>query len=141
MGTAFVLTADQTAAIEGWQAERAELEKVISDAQKRLLEVNKRLDAAAVLSGAAAPHVIGLFGDEDEAGSEEGENLTSAIEEIANGSPVPVSKGDLKKLLAKQGFAASRLANYFYTAIHRLKRKGKITVRSDGSIWKAPPKS
>jgi hypothetical protein len=41
-------------------------------------------------------------------------------------------------MLAKEGFPPDRLANYFYTAIHRLKNKERVTVLDDGSVWRAP---
>jgi len=65
-------------------------------------------------------------------------DLTAAIERIANASARPVAKKALKATLAAEGFAPDRLANYFYTAIHRLKGKERITVLDDGSVWKAP---
>jgi len=64
--------------------------------------------------------------------------LVAAIEKLANDASRPISKKELKRILAEQGFASDRLANYFYTAIHRLKAKERITVMPDGSVWKDP---
>jgi hypothetical protein len=67
--------------------------------------------------------------------------MTEAIEKIANEVGVPIPRKELKRLLKRQGFPNDRLGNYFYTAVHRLKGKKRITVQPDGSVWRAPSKT
>lgn len=145
-----LLTVDQ---VEQWEQESAELARKIADDQARLDDLRQKLKFAEYFRPkkrtffgprADAPQPIAMpttpavppevaVGD----GSGTGD-LTAAIERIANGSARPVAKKALKAVLAREGFAADRLANYFYTAIHRLKGKDRITVLKDGSVWKAP---
>jgi hypothetical protein len=141
--TPFVLTSDQQAAIRRMEAEKARLEKVIADAQRELAPITERLRAVAVLAGppmeAAPSKSNGLFESPDTAG--EAQNMTEAIEKIANETGTPIPRKELKRLLKKQGFPNDRLGNYFYTAVHRLKGKKRITVQPDGSVWRAPSKT
>ncbi len=68
-------------------------------------------------------------------GTSEGEdNMTAAIESIANSLSAPISRSDMKDRLRERGFPEERLANYFYTAVGRLKGKNKITVTDDKKI-------
>jgi hypothetical protein len=67
---------------------------------------------------------------------DKGDNLTEAVERIAN-KEGPLTKKALKEKLSKEGFPDDRLANYFYTTIHRLKAKNKIYVGEDGSVGPA----
>lgn len=63
-------------------------------------------------------------------------DLTAAIEKLANEAPQPITKATLRDRLREQGFAEGRLVNYFYTAIMRLKKRGRIIVLRDGRVWK-----
>jgi hypothetical protein len=140
--------------IEGWERESVELAKRIADDQERLTQLRTKLKMAEFFR----PKKLDFF-EADKAADQvqvplalahtvtsptaapadgEGDNLVAAIEKIANSSLQPVSKKELKALLATQGFPAERLANYFYTAVHRLKSKDRITVMADGKIWIAP---
>jgi len=65
-----------------------------------------------------------------------GMDLTKAIEQHAVASPEPITKADLKERLRLEGFAESRLQNFFYTVIARLKAKNRIQVLEDGRVWK-----
>src|SRR5262245_50056773 len=48
--------------------------------------------------------------------SEGDDNMTGAIEAIANSLKTPISRKEMKDRLRAQGFPEERLANYFYTA-------------------------
>ena len=114
------------------------MEEVIADAQRELGPITERLRAVAVLAGppteAASAKSNGLSAGEPQ-------NMTEAIEKIANETGTPIPRKELKRLLKKQGFPNDRLGNYFYTAVHRLKGKKRITVQPDGSVWRAPSKT
>jgi hypothetical protein len=137
--------------LQAQQAAERDLESKIANDQRRLAEIREWLRAAAVLTGSKPPsnqpqrniEVVTENGSVAMTNSAGGmtDNLTEAIARIVNNSPVSVPKADLKKMLAKEGFAGDRLANYFYTAIHRLKAKDRITVHADGSVWRAPQKN
>ncbi len=131
----FTLTSQKLA---DWRGEKELLERDIATRQKRLVEINERLKAAEVLMGKASGEAT-LF--EIEAPSSSGATLIDTIEKIANESPSPVPKAELRDRLTALGFPPSSLTNYFYTVIMRLKNKQRITVRPDGSLWRAPPKS
>ncbi|MPZ35796.1 MAG: hypothetical protein GEV13_33360 [Rhodospirillales bacterium] len=66
--------------------------------------------------------------------AQDDDNMTAAIETIANGLKVPISRAEMKDRLRAQGFPEDRLANYFYTAVTRLKNKAKITVDAEKRI-------
>ena len=65
-------------------------------------------------------------------------SMMEAMDKIANNSPAPLTKTQMRARLIAQGFASDRMGNYFYTCVARLKAKHRITVEADGSIWKAP---
>lgn len=153
-----LLTTEQ---IEQWERESVELARKIADYQARLDDLRAKLKAAELFkpkklsnslsdffSNPPPPPPLPYGGPLDSApirqaveavASEDGDNLTAAIERIANSAARPVAKKALKQMLAKEGFAPDRLANYFYTAIHRLKAKNRISVLEDGSVWMPKP--
>jgi hypothetical protein len=143
----FVLTSE---VIDGWRAEEAEAKRLIAEGQRRLAEVGKKLDAAAVLTAIPAQTSPGESHDDDAPSDDTHDaetseelprsNLTEAIERLANASARPLSRPDLRRMLAQEGFPESRLSNYFYTVIARLKKHGRITVKRDGSLGRARPK-
>ena len=144
----FVLTSE---VIDGWRAEEAEARRLIAEGQRRLADVGKKLDAAAILTAIPFQTNSNASHDNDapaddahdevDAGPELPQsNLTEAIERLANASSSPLSRPDLRRMLAQEGFPESRLSSYFYTVIARLKKNGRITVRRDGSLSKARPK-
>ena len=64
-------------------------------------------------------------------------NMMALIENLANHSNYPMSKSELKANLLEAGVHESRLKSYFYVAIDRLKKKGRVTVLQDGRLWRA----
>jgi hypothetical protein len=65
-------------------------------------------------------------------------NLQGMVEKIANDSQQPVSKAMMKIKLKQAGIAQERVhGSYFYVAIERLKKRGRISVLPDGTLWKA----
>jgi hypothetical protein len=141
-----------TREIEGWERESIEIAKRIADDQERLNELRTKLkmaeffrpkkpsffdcvDIPTISNGQSVPAGTLSAGGETEP---EGDNLVGAIESLANNAAQPIPKKMLKQMLAQGGFAPDRLANYFYTAIHRLKSKERISVLENGSIWKSP---
>lgn len=140
----FVLTPEQRDAIRRMEADKARLEKIISDSQRELAPLNERLRAVAVLAGpepsSRAAKANGMsFGMPDTPAVSD--NMTEAIEKIANEASAPILRKELKRLLSAQGFPADQLGNYFYTVVHRLKDRQRIAVNEDGSVWKAPSRN
>jgi hypothetical protein len=141
----FVLTPEQRDLIRQKQAERAKLEAIIADAQRRLTPINDWLDAIAKVTGGKidlfVTSSVSSTGSAAMTESADSANMTITIEKIANESAAPVSRKDLKQMLAKLGYSEDRLGNYFYTVVHRLKMKGRITVQPDGSVYGAASKN
>lgn len=140
-----LLTLEQ---IEGWEQEAEELAREIADDQVRLDQLRAKIKAAEFFRPAPSGRLskLGFLNGKQENSlpleesppAPESDNMVAAIEHIANSAQAPVPKKVLKHMLAEQGFAADRLANYFYTAIHRLKSKERISVLENGSVWKDP---
>lgn len=119
-----------------WEKERDRLEKEINEAQRKLLAINQLLRAGAVLAGPNR-HVGHLKAEESEPSeSFDPSNLMGTLARIANESQKPLTKSELKAELKAIGVPEERLGSYFYVAIDRLKKKGRISVRDDGSVWK-----
>jgi hypothetical protein len=135
-----LLTLDQ---IQGWEKEAEDLAREIARDQARLDELRQKLKAAEFFR--PAPARTGLFAKmvaaNDAGEAPDSDNMVAAIERLASGAQAPIPKKVLKHLLAQEGFASDRLANYFYTAIHRLKAKDRISVMANGDVWKARDRS
>lgn len=116
-----------------WRKEKHKLEIVRSSTHQRLAEINKMLEAAAVLSGEGSALPTSAEPTRSEA-TDSSESMPDAIERIANQVPVPLTKAELRKQLAEEGFSRGRLGNYFYTCIKRLKERRRIHVMPDGTI-------
>jgi hypothetical protein len=130
------------AMLKQWAEDRDRLAIEIADRQQLLTSIQKKLAAAAVLSESITPKTGAL----ETAGHapatanghvHPGDNMTLAIEQIANHSAAPITKKELRKQLSALGFPAERLGPYFYTAITRLSDKGRITRTRDGRITRA----
>ncbi len=136
----FTLTSEQLAQIRQWQRDEVSLEGEIAERQRKLASVREKLKAISVL-GVEIPQ--GEAADEndviviDDTSDSEGSSLTEAIERLANVSRSPLSKKELKAKLLAENFAENRLGAYFYTVLMRLKKKGRISILDDGSVWKA----
>jgi hypothetical protein len=141
----FVLTPEQRDIIRQKQTEKAKLETIIADAHRRLAPLNDWLDAVTKVTGGriemSASSSVSSTGNAAVTESGDSVNMTVAIEKIANESTAPISRKDLKQMLAKKGYSEDRLGNYFYTVVHRLKTKGRITVEPDGSVYGAASKN
>jgi hypothetical protein len=138
-----LITAEQ---YKAKQDEEQDIVRRIAADQQRLADVRDWLSTVARLVPKAQPRLplaprAQIKTTFRSAATVDGDNLTLAIENLANASDAPLPKAELKTILAEQGFSAERLANYFYTAIHRLKAKDRITVQPDGSVWRAPAKN
>lgn len=122
---------------------RRELEQLDRDLRAKQLErakLNQWLEAATVIMGslpdpAADDGVEEPTNDEDvvSVGSPS-ESMMDAVVRITKEARKPLPKAELKEMLRDAGFEESRLGNYFYTVIKRLKDKEKINIRKDGSI-------
>jgi hypothetical protein len=133
----FVLTTD---VVEGWKAEEEAAKRQIAEGQQRLAEIRNKLEAVAVLTGSPVVGTPNLFQHEEPAkadGTDDSANMVEAVLDIIDNTEGPISKKRLRKMLANRGFPVGRLGNYFYTVVHRMKAKGRITVHEDGSIGKA----
>jgi len=130
------------ATLKQWAADEERLMKEIAVKQQELAIVQKNRAAAAVLEASMTPKTGKLAFDEQIAvkanghSHESGQNMTLAIENIANRSAAPIAKKDLRRQLAEAGFASD--SPYFYTVLMRLKKRKKIAVTVDGRISRAP---
>lgn len=113
-----------------WQKEKDRLEQAISDAQLKLSAINQLLRAGAILAGSSEPK------EQAEPSEIDPSNLMGTLAKLANTSSRPLTKSELKAQLMAAGVPQDRLGSYFYVAIDRLKKKGRISVREDGSVWK-----
>ena len=132
--TDIILTADQ---VERWKQRKDALQRTIADAQRELADINRRLDAVAILTGERVeterPAEPERPAPETPAQEPE-EAMVDAITRIAHESQNPVPRSVLKDRLRSAGYAESRLGNYFYTAVSRLKQRNRIKVLPNGSI-------
>lgn len=128
--------------VDEWRSERDTLERDVPIMQKRLALLNARLRMADFLLGEDFPKEASkepaLFSEAKPLAPGNRLNFIDAIERIANGSPRPISKAELRQRLCALGFPLSSFNNYFYGAIRRLKWKERVRVLEDGSLWKAP---
>jgi hypothetical protein len=133
---AFILT-HQTLA--EWEKEKAQLEEEIAAKQRKHAFIVERLKAAAVLMEKGSNLQEPIAADDGaKSNGADPSNLIHAVDLIANTSSRPISKHDVKKRLMEMGFPESRLGNYFYTTIARLKERQRNTVTSNGHIWRGP---
>ena len=124
-----ILTAGQVAE---WEQRKSDLEGQITASQSELADIHRKLDAVAVLRGENESKPtrlveISTIGKTDE-------SMIEAIERIVNAVPEPMKKLRLKRRLIADGFDESRLGNYFYTTIKRLKDRNRIVVLDDGRV-------
>ena len=136
----FTINNDQ---IEQAKRERDRHESIIANSQRRIAALDHFLSAAAILGAnvgdgqASGPPAISPATDEEPADSGS-TNLMGILAQIANESPRPVSKAMMKIKLKQAGVSHDRVhGSYFYVAVDRLKKKGRITVLEDGTLWKA----
>jgi hypothetical protein len=133
------------AELDSWRTDKDKLTKEISDLQAKLATVEKRLDAAAVLAVSRTQQELPLPKPQEKKPNgngltvthlkDVGDTLIDHIEAIANQSPSPLTKRELKQTLVSYGFDDP--GPYFYTVIMRLKSRNKISVQHDGKIWKS----
>lgn len=116
-----------------WRKEQHKLEIAISSTRQRLAEINKMLEAVAVLSG-GEPALPNSAEPTQSEITDLSESMTHAVERIVRQALVPLTKAQLKKQLAEEGLSGERLGNYFYTVIARLKNRERIQVHSDGRV-------
>lgn len=131
------------------ELELARLERVIEDASRRRDAVRAFLRAAGILrhdDNIGSEEAPSLTEEPEEPITDEripdhdSSNLQGLVEEIANASSEPISKALMKTKLKIAGVAADRAhGSYFYVAVDRLRKKGRISVLEDGRIWKANP--
>jgi hypothetical protein len=132
------------------EQEKDRLEQVISDAQRKhgLILQFLRLAAAYSVSAEPQPEAKPKDGpavetaDTDAPEEIDPTNVMGALRRIANESPKPLQKKELKAALIAAGVDEERINGpYFYVAIARLKDKERISVLDDGRVWKALPKN
>ncbi len=127
--SAVILTTGQVAE---WEQRKSDLEGQIAASQSELADIHRKLDAVAVLRGENESKPtrlveISTIGKTDE-------SMIDVIERIVNATPEPMKKLRLKRRLIADGFDESRLGNYFYTTIKRLKDRKRIVVLDDGRV-------
>ena len=137
------ITADQ---IASWQREADELED-------RLLRLKAKIHAGTVLladeaevgaviaahplAPKSASNVVPIRQKPGRPKADnDPNNLSAAIKRLANESPVPIKRPDLRARLIDAGFPKARVnGNYFYTALQKLVDREYISL-NDGLVWK-----
>lgn len=121
-----------------WMDRKTELESQITQNRQELATINQRLEAVAILSQSSDSE--GVSGKDAKPTLPPDESMVDAVERIVFQAGGPVARAQLKKALAEAGYPKSRMGNYFYTLIARLKERERIVVASDGRV-SAGPKS
>lgn len=121
-----------------WREERKRKSVELERAQQEFLQLNQRIQAAETLLqglgySISNPVDLSFLDDDAPTGKANGaahgdENMTAVIETLANGHSAPFSHDQMRQKLRARGFPEDRLGNYYYTAVHRLKNKGRIAV-------------
>jgi hypothetical protein len=125
--------------IAQWKREKDQLEREQAEIERKLTTVTEKIKAASILMGTLEDDAVEAFALAAPVEFDSGaEDMTAAVERIANEATSALSKSDLKSQLRSRGFPESRLGNYFYTVIKRLKDHDRISVLDDGRIWKKP---
>jgi hypothetical protein len=129
--------------IANWRDERERLRAEINDKLKHVQWLDERIKAAETLLPSmpqdSAPHFrisadTGTVRAGDDAGTS-ADNMTAAIVEIVKTlGQARITHAALRQKLRSKGFPETRLGNYYYTAVHRLKEKGRITIDPSGAI-------
>jgi hypothetical protein len=127
------------ALIDQAKTEKDKLEQDIANAQRKLGLVNQFLRLAAAYVDESEPEEPENTEESEQHNDLKPSNIMGWIARIANESPRPVPKAEMKIRLTSIGVPENRLGNYFYVAIDRLKKNGRISVLPDGRVWKAPP--
>ena len=123
--------------VKGWQDKKNEIEGRVAALQNELSDINKKLDAAAVLSPEAAQlristsaPTVRVSGNGSAATSEQ-ETLTAAVVRIIGNSANPMTAKQLRKALTNEGYENSQIGNYLYTVFSRLVKRRQV-VRHGG---------
>ena len=138
--------------VMGWQAKKNdiegqiaaiqnEVEKRIAALQSDLADINKKLDAAAVLSPEVAQLRISTseptvrvrvrLGGNGSAATVEEEPITVAVVRIIKNNPSPMTAKQLRKALINDGYENSKVGNYLYTVFGRLLKRRVIVRHGD----------
>src|SRR3569833_1537701 len=112
--------------IRKWEAELAVHEKKAADlradisAARQLMKIGGHNET----TGATPQHPTS-------------DNLMGTIAKLASEAPDPITKAELRARLKALGFPNKRLmSNYFYVAVKKLEERNKISILSDGSVWR-----
>jgi hypothetical protein len=129
------------------ETELARLDKSIDEDTRRRNALRDYVRAARALYPEGAPETSSpplpekrgsLFPTDEPDEQPDVANLQGMVEQIANDSLQPISKATMKIKLKQAGIAQKRVhGSYFYVAIERLKKRGRISVLPDGTLWKA----
>jgi hypothetical protein len=127
---AMTATPEQEAVYQAWLADREDLNQRI-EAFEKTFGKPKKIDFAAILSGNPIPQASHPEITEDG-------NMTGAIEAAVNAPGYfPMDHKRMREYLFSLGFPEDRLGNYYYTAVHRLKERGRLAINEDKKIVKA----
>lgn len=123
VGNQVLLTSDD---VRHWQEELQKAESAKAQAEGRIVELHKKLEAAALLSGASFP-LPAITGDEGEDGQE---SMGDAAKRLLATFSRPIQHHELQTELRKiQRFREMLDKNagaYYYTIIQRLAKRGDI---------------
>lgn len=123
-------TPDQVSA---WRAEKAKCEVVLREHGARLAAITQLLAGAEALGATASSPVVAATNG---ATPPAADNFMGTVVKLANEASAPIPKARLKAQLAVLGFPKKQLGTYFYSAVGRLTKAGRISVTNDGSVWR-----
>ena len=119
-----------------WKDRKTELESQIARIQQELATINRRLEAVAILS--EPPDSEGMPVEDDMPLLQPRESMMYAVDRLVSQAGGLVSKRQIRRALANEGYPQSRLGSYFYTVIARLKERERIVVAPDGRVSAGP---
>ena len=140
--TGFEITPEM---VDDAQHEKDRLEEIINDAQRKHGLILQFLRLAAAYKIEPQPEQAETTSENEQPDQVEeldASNLMGTLTHVANETPKPLTKKELKTALVAAGVDEARVSGpYFYVAIDRLKKKERISVLEDGRVWKALPKN
>jgi hypothetical protein len=119
--------------VQALLAEKVILEREIARKRRTLATIDSKLRAAGLVVRDDLPS---KYDDAKPLSPVKRLGLIDAIEKIANESPQPVSKAELRRRLVAMGMPTEKFNNYFYQAIRRLRSRHRIGVIEDGRVWR-----
>ncbi len=119
--------------VRDWQDTKRDLEGKLTAVQKQLADINRKLDAVAILSDVLmAPGPAKAHGANGGAKADSGKpTVPEAIVQVLREQGEPLDTNRIKHELHELGYEQHQLKNYIYTALQRLVTKELIIRQGD----------